>query len=144
MNKILSFFFIALFFLALLLIRAFEKNLFYDPLLNYFLGDYKSLPIPEMDNLKLYLHVFYRFLLNSAVSLGILWFVFKNKEVLKLSAILYAVVFIILFSVFVIIISTANSETSPWGLFYVRRFLIHPVLLLLLLPAFYFQKKKIS
>lgn len=144
MNKILSVFLIGLLFIALLLIRAYEKSLFYDPLLRYFEGDYKSLPIPEMENIKLYLNVFYRFLLNTAVSIGIIWLIFKDKEVLKLSLILFAAVFIILFSVFLIIISTANAETSPWALFYVRRFLIHPILLLLLLPAFYFQKKKIS
>lgn len=144
MNKFVSALLISSLFIALLLIRAFEKDLFYDPLLNYFEGDYKTLPIPEMNNLKLYLNVFYRFLLNSGVSIGILWFVFKDREIIKLSSILYAAVFIILFSVFLILISTANSETNPWALFYVRRFLIHPVLLLLLLPAFYFQKKKIS
>lgn len=143
MTKFMSFFPAVLLIILLLLIRAFEDVLFYDPLLDYFKRDYKNLPIPQMDNLKLYLNIIFRFSMNSLISLGILRFIFKDKDILRLSAFLYIILFLLLFLTFVFIIETATTSTDPWALFYIRRFLIQPLLLLLLLPAFYFQKHKI-
>ena len=143
MNKFISLSLAGLLILLLLLVRAFEESLFYDPLLNYFKGDYKNLPIPQMENAKLYLNVVFRFAINSLISLGILWFIFRDKDIVKLSTLLFVIVFLLLFFAFVFIIQTATTSTDPWALFYVRRFLIQPLLLLLLLPAFYFQKQKI-
>jgi len=144
MNRLIRIFLILILAFLLILIRYFESALFYDPLLEYFKGDYKKLPIPEMDLWKLHLHVAVRYLLNSVFSLAIIWVVFKNREILKLSGFIYLVLFVVLLIPFSIILITATSETDPWALFYIRRFLIHPVFLLLLLPAFYFHKKNIN
>ncbi|MDN3724501.1 exosortase F system-associated protein [Aequorivita sp. SDUM287046] len=123
-------------------IRAFESDLFYDPLLDFFKMDYKFLPLPVMDQFKLFLGVAIRFLLNTFISLIIIWLVFGEKEIVKLSVFLYVVLFIILFSFFCFLIITSEGTTEHFILFYVRRFLIQPLFLLLLLPAFYFQKYK--
>ncbi|HZW78757.1 MAG TPA: exosortase F system-associated protein [Flavobacteriaceae bacterium] len=142
MRKIIAILAIVLLIVILLLIRAFEETLFYDPLLEYFKGDYKQLPVPDLVFGKLLLHTGFRFLLNSLASLGILWFVFKDKEIMKLSVLLYVLVFAVLITLFSIILKTSSPTSDPMILFYVRRFLIQPLLLLLLLPAFYFHKKK--
>ncbi len=126
----------------LVLIRAFEDQLFYDPLLQFFETDYKRLPLPEMDNFSLQKGVFFRYLLNTLISLAIIWLVFKNKEFLKLSVVLYGLLFLALFLVFSFIIYTSAETSGHFLLFYVRRFLIQPLFLLVLLPAFYFQKYK--
>lgn len=126
----------------LLLIRAFEDTLFYDPLLDYFKGDYKTMPLPEMDMLRLQLGVFFRFLLNTIISILIIWIVFWDKEILKLSLVLYGLLFVVLFAALSVIIYTADGGSNQFLLFYVRRFLIQPLFLLILLPAFYFQKYK--
>ena len=136
----------------LVLIRGFEEALFYDPLTPFFksIQSYESLP--QFDTLKLLGNVVMRFLLNTSVSLGILWTLFQNKDVIKLSGLLYSAMFVVLFAVFCYLVlskSATNgslekiSETDNFmGLFYVRRFLIQPLLLLILIPAFYFQNKK--
>jgi len=134
---------VVLVFLAssLVLIRMFENELFYDPLLSFFKSDYSNNPLPEMDSLKLLGNIAFRFLLNTLVSLGIIWMVFKDKGILKLSAFLFGILFCFLMIVFCYLLFYSNSG-SFLPLFYVRRFLIQPILLLVFLPAFYFQKKK--
>lgn len=128
----------------LVLIRAFENSLFYDPLLLFFEMDYKSMPLPKMDTFALQTGIALRFLLNTIISLAILWLVFKDREIIKLSLILYSILFAILFMAFSFIIFTSEESSGHFVLFYVRRFLIQPLLLLILLPAFYFQKYKSS
>ena len=53
---------------------------------------------------------------------------------------LYAVLFLVLTLALVIIIKLYSPSFSIL-LFYVRRFLIQPILLILVLPAFYYHKK---
>ncbi len=126
----------------LVLIRAFEDSLFYDPLLQFFEMDYKSLPLPEIDTFALQTAIALRFLMNTIISLAIIWLVFKDIEIIKLSLILYSLLFAILFMAFSFIIFTSQETGGHFVLFYVRRFLIQPIFLLILLPAFYFQKYK--
>jgi exosortase F-associated protein len=136
----------------LVLIRGFEEVLFYDPLTTFFKSVQSYDGLPQFETLKLLVNVAMRFLLNTLVSLGVLWVLFQNKDVIKLSGLLYGVLFVVLFAVFCYILvskgspmgsTDKTSETDNFmSLFYVRRFLIQPLFLLILIPAFYFQKKK--
>lgn len=128
--------------ILLLLIRANEETLFYDPLLEFFKMDYKILPLPEMDFFALGLNVAYRYFLNTVISIAILWLVFWNRGIVKLSTLIYIVLFFVFFAVFMVIIYTSKGTGDQLVLFYVRRFLIQPIFLLILLPAFYFQRLK--
>ena len=127
--------------LLLVLIRAFEGRLFYDPFLIYFEGDYINLPLPEFDNLKLFLGLSFRFLLNSTLSLGILYFLFKDKGMIAFSSILYLFLFVILMVAFFCMLHFFKNQENLL-LFYVRRFLIQPLFLILFVPAFYYQKMR--
>ena len=133
---------IALFILlavGLVLVRMFEDSLFYDPLTSFFKTDHTTEALPEFEMAKLLLHTAFRFLLNTLVSLAILWVAFRNSEVVKLSMLLYAISFISLFGLFWYFLSTSEAG-NHMALFYTRRFLIQPLFLLVLLPAFYFKK----
>ena len=130
-----------LFILLLVLIRAYEDSLFYDPFLDYFKSDYFNLPLPEINNLQLFLGLFFRYFLNTALSLAIIYVLFKDVDAIKFASILYCIFFIILVIAFFFVLFY-NGETNKMGLFYVRRFLIQPLFLLLFLPAFYYQKQK--
>ena len=130
-----------LFVVALVLIRAYEDSLFYDPFLDYFKSDYHNLPIPEINNLQLIFGLFFRYFLNTALSLAIIYVLFKDIDAVKFASVLYFVFFVILLVAFFFILLN-NGETNKMGLFYVRRFLIQPIFLLLFLPAFYYQKQK--
>jgi exosortase F-associated protein len=130
-----------LFVMALVLIRAYEDSLFYDPFLDYFKSDYHNLPIPEIDNLQLIFGLFFRYFLNTALSLAIIYVLFKDIDAVKFASVLYCIFFILLLAAFFFIL-LKNGDTNKMGLFYVRRFLIQPIFLLLFLPAFYYQKQK--
>lgn len=142
MKKVLKILAVLILVGLLVCIRAFEDMLFYDPLLEFFKVDYKTLPLPEMENFALLTNIALRFFINTLISLAILWVVFRDKEIIKISLVLYVLLFIALFSAFIFIVFTSEGTSSHLLLFYVRRFLIQPLFLLILLPAFYFQKFK--
>lgn len=143
MNKISKIIGVLLCIAGLILVRWFEDFLFYDPLLYFFKNDHTSQLLPEFDDLLLLGNLALRFLMNTALSLLILWFIFSEMEVVKISTFLYSALFLLLFLAFIYYLYNSNSE-NYLALFYVRRFLIQPIFLLLLVPAFYFQKKKAS
>jgi exosortase F-associated protein len=124
--------------LALLVsVRLFQDMLFYDPLIAFFKANAKILP--ELDSLKLFLSLSLRFLINTLLSLGILAVLFKDRGVVKLSAILYVIFFIVLIVAFCLVLE--QNKPNLLMLFYIRRFLIQPLFLILFVPAFYYQKK---
>jgi len=141
MKRVFKIISIVFLFGLLVVIRLFENELFYDPLLNFFKTNHATQQLPELETFRLIGHLAFRFLLNTMVSLAIIWVFFRDKGFMKLSAILYALLFAVLLIVFVILIATSKGD-GHMLLFYVRRFLIQPVFLLILLPAFYFQKKR--
>jgi exosortase F-associated protein len=119
-------------------IRAFESKLFYDPFLLYFKTDYINSPLPELHGVKLFFGLFSRYFLNTSLSLAIIYVLFKDTKALQFSIFLYAVFFVILVIALYVMIYCLD-ETHKIALFYVRRFLIQPLFLLLFLAAFYFQ-----
>ncbi len=132
--------FAMLFVVMLAFIRAFEDTLFYDPFLNYFKMDYYNLPLPEINPLKFFLGLVFRYLLNTILSLGIIYNIYRDFNSLKFASILYLIFFIILVCSFFIVLSYFG-ETNKMTLFYIRRFIIQPIFLLLFIPAFYYQKQ---
>lgn len=143
MQKLKKIAIIGLLVVLLVLVRFFEDLLFYDPLVAFFHSDYLSNAIPEFNTGKLLSNVFFRFWLNTAISLWILYVAFTNKEIIKFSLLLYSILFIACFGVFVYLILNIQDENFM-ALFYVRRFLIHPIFVIILLPAFYYYQLKDS
>lgn len=126
----------------LVLIRGFEDYLFYDPFLDFFKTDYTHRSIPEINHFVLFANLVFRYFLNAIFSLLIIWCFFRDKEILKVAAMIYTVFFIVIFVIFSYMILTGNTGFNNTPLFYVRRFLIQPLLLLVLFPAFLFQRYK--
>ncbi|MET0759948.1 MAG: exosortase F system-associated protein [Flavobacterium sp.] len=129
-----------MFAVLLVLVRAYENTLFYDPFLNYFKMDYTNLSLPEIDNVQLFFGLFFRYFLNTILSLAIIYILFKDFELTKFASVLYLVFFIILVTAFFFVLSFYGEE-SKMTLFYIRRFLIQPIFLLLFIPAFFYQKQ---
>ena len=140
-RNILRFFQIGLLVLLLAAIRFFEQQLFYDPLIIFFKSDYLLGIIPPMDMAKLMLNLTLRYCLNSAISLAIIYYSFKDFNILKFSALMYAVLYILATAIFIFLVLNIERE-HYLALFYVRRFLIHPLFLLILLPAFHYYRLK--
>lgn len=132
-------FLIALCVLALGFIRGFESRLFYDPFLAYFRNDYLTLPWPEFEKVPFVGSLTFRYVLNSFFSLLVLHLLFKDSKLTKFSLWLYIILFVVLLGLLLSILYF-GSEKQNFIFFYVRRFLMQPLFVLLFIPAFYFQK----
>lgn len=144
MKKSLDIALILVLFVILAGVRFFETQLFYDPLLSFFKGEYQSGNLPDLNSVKLLLNVALRFWLNTLISLAILWFAFRDKSILSFSFYIYLLLFVVLFLWILLLVLNLSESSNFQLLFYVRRFLIQPVFVLLLLPAFYYHKQKIK
>lgn len=121
-------------------VRLLEQSLFYDPFLEFFKEDFKNKPLPEYVPLKLFLGLVLRYGINTLLSLGVIYMVFKDRQLIRLTSFLYALFFVLLMAAFFGIL-TFFKTPDYMLLFYIRRFLIQPLFLVLFLPAFYYQKK---
>lgn len=139
MSKPIRILIVCLLFLLLFVIRGFATELFYDPLIEYFQNDYLYTKMPEINTWHLMVDMLFRYSLNSLISLGIIWLIFQRKDYVKFSGFFLMLAFMVLIVVFVFLIR-GSLESGYLLPFYVRRFIIHPLFLLLLLPAFYYQK----
>lgn len=126
---------------ALVLVRKFEVYLFFDPVLEYFHGDFSKKSFPEFSFYKHSISMVFRYLINTIISLLILYLIFSDLKLIKLATVLYLILFIIIFPLYLYFLNIGFSTATTAG-FYVRRFLIQPVLLLILVPAFWYYLKK--
>ncbi len=127
--------------LLLVLVRAYENELFYDPFLDFFKQDFTNLHLPNVDLLSLFLGVFFRYILNTLFSLGIIYVLFKEVMMIRFAFVLYCFFFLIFVVTFFYVIYF-TTQNHNWILFYIRRFLIQPIFLLLFIAGFYYQKQK--
>jgi exosortase F-associated protein len=121
-------------------VRAFEDVLFYDPFVQYFKFDYLKGGFPVFEMETLLLDLFVRYFVNTVLSLIIIYAAYLNKENLFFAIKFYAFTFAIIGLFYFIHLKMEFSNGYLFA-FYLRRILIHPLLLLILLPTFYFQKK---
>jgi len=141
MHKVSKYILLFLLFGLLILIRFFENELFYDPYLMFFENDYLYIDSPRREVLKVVLNTTLRYVLNTVISLAILYVFFKDKSIIKFSAIIYLIAFIILILAYLYFV--INPKQDDYYLFFnIRRFLIQPIIIILLLPAFYYHKIK--
>ncbi len=123
---------------VLALVRLYEYRFFYDPFMYFFEKAFQSGETIDF-SFEMFFNVFLRFLVNTFISLLILWVAFKTWEIVKFSAFIYAGFFIVLFPLFVYLMHHVQPD-DYLAAFYVRRFLAHPLLILILLPAFYYYR----
>ncbi len=89
MRMILRIVLIFFFFGLLFFVRAFELELFYDPLNSYFQNEYLYKEIPSINRWKLLSNLFYRYTLNSLISIGIIYLIFRNKKMMNFLLLLF-------------------------------------------------------
>ena len=126
----------------LFLVRAYEMDLFYDPLILYFQNDYLYKTIPEINNWHLAVDMLFRYSINSLVTLGIIYMIFRKKKYVKFAGFTMMTAYMIMIVVFSVLLRT-KFESGYLFPFYIRRFIVHPLFLLILLPAFYYHKRSI-
>jgi exosortase F-associated protein len=96
--------------------------------------------LPDFNSFQLFLGLLFRYALNTVVSLGIIYVLFKDVQMVKFALVLYYFFFMILIAAFFYIVLFIKGHNNL-VLFYVRRFLIQPIFVLLFVPGFYYQKQ---
>ncbi len=123
----------------LIAIRFFEKSYFDDGLIHFFQHDYLTESFPKLSIFKIIWTDSIRFWINTVISIMILSLYFNRSGLLKFLLIIFTIGYLI--SILVIFLSIENYQTGHYLLlFYSRRFLIQPLLLLLLVPALWYQE----
>ena len=125
--------------LGLIGIRMLESDIFYDPFLDHFHQANKQLSFPEFSWDKLILNHLFRFLLNLFFSALIIQAFFNNKRWTLQGVVLMILVFVITFAAYLYCLYT-ELEIGYLFSFYMRRFVIQPIILLLIIPLFYYRK----
>ena len=126
--------------LLLIAFRAVAKSVFYDPFIAFFHdASYMQHSLPEVDVVRYGLSVGLRFAANSLLSLWLIYALFGQTEYIRVALLFMGLVFGVLFPVLLWFAGNANS-TQYLYLFYTRRMLIHPLPVMLLIPAFYFHR----
>lgn len=143
MKKTFRIILILLLFLMLIVIRGFIAPYFYDPLNEYFKNAYLYNGIPEIEFGTYFLHIFLRYLLNTIISLLIIYLIFNKREILNFAYKFYTVAFILI-SFFLFILLNYELTEGYMLIFYTRRFLIQPLFVFILLPAIYYQQLKVN
>lgn len=138
--KILNWALILLGILGLIGVRFLEDKLFYDPFLDFFRGDYKVAEIPHFSFGKLILSHGFRFFLNLVFSLVVVHFMFLRKDWTLQALILISLAFLFFFPIYLWCLGT-EMKIGYLFTFSVRRFVIQPVIILLIIPIFYYRSK---
>ena len=137
-NKLLRYSIAFVLLLGLISVRIFEEKLFYDPLLDYFHNANRT-TLPPLNTLNLFVNVMFRFLLNLLLTVFIVKMIFWKQNYVKFTIIVGIITLAILLPLYAYMVNNGLNfgETI---FFYVRRFLIQPMLLIILIPCFYYQE----
>lgn len=137
MNKWLKFGIVSVLILGLILVRKYEEVLFYDPFLWYFKHSERTI-FPIVDFPRLYASLSFRYALNALLSVLIIAVWFQNKQYTKFTIVTLIAGFVVLLPLYHLAILDKFELGANIG-FYIRRFLIQPMFVLILIPAFLYQ-----
>lgn len=137
-NKPVKYLFVLLISIGFLAVRYFEKDLFYDPFLDFFKhSDYKSLQNPAFDESKIWFFLLFRYFLNALLGLLLILLLFGRKIYYKFYLGVVFLALALLIPLYAFFLYNGFDSSYMIG-FYVRRFLIQPMFVIILLPAFLF------
>lgn len=141
--KILSWLIVFFAVFGLIGVRILEDQIFYDPFINYFHFANKHADFPDFEWFKLIINYVLRFGFNLILSTIIIYFIFKNKDWTVQAVILMLIIFAITLPIYLYCIDT-KFEIGYLFSFYIRRFVIQPLILLMIIPLFYYRKQLLS
>lgn len=140
MNKVIRWFFVLLGIGGLIFVRMNEDVIFYDPFLQFFKLEAKPELFPAFDWKMLLESHLLRFFLNLIFSLLIIEFLFLRTKWTFQAMILLLSAQLLFSLIYGVLLQTEFSASYLFS-FYVRRFVIQPVILLFIVPLYYFRLK---
>ncbi|MFZ4930705.1 exosortase F system-associated membrane protein [Chryseobacterium sp. Mn2064] len=141
--KILNWLLVIVGICGLIGVRVLENTIFYDPFLGYFHEATQNMEFPSFDWGKLIVSHVFRFVLNLFFSCLIIYGLFKSKGWTFQGGVMIGIVFLISLPIYLYCIYD-RFEIGYLFSFYMRRFVIQPLIILLLVPMFYYRKQMIG
>ncbi len=140
--KIARIFAIVLLLILLVGVRHYQEQLFYDPYLDFFENTqaYKNIALNEK-SYEIMVGIGFRYLINATLTLGLIFLLFKKVEYVYNSLFILFLVFAVFFPIYYYFVFV-DFRLYPMIGFYARRFMIQPIVLLLLVPSFYYLNKQ--
>lgn len=124
--------------LGLVLVYVFQNQIFYDPFINYLVNPQNPV-IPNYVGWKYVASKALRFLLNDGFALMVIWGLFKKESYIRFAVIVFFIGFLILLPIYLFLAINYYIETQSF-LNHLHRLVLNPVLMMLLIPAFYYQQ----
>lgn len=142
MFRILRWLLVGIGIIGLISVRSSEAVLFYDPFLAFFKLEVKPDTFPQFEWAPLLTSYLHRFFLNLFFSLLIIHFIFL-RPVWTFQALVLIGLSQILFTLIYVYLIQNEFNAGYLFSFYVRRFVIQPLVLLIIIPLFYFRLKNL-
>lgn len=92
-------------------------------------------------NLEFSINKYLRYLINDGLTIGLIWSLFNNKKYLRFTGWLLLFGLLFLVPAYLLLLFYAGDSLSNY-LMYLHRITFNPVIMMLLIPAFYYQSKK--
>lgn len=124
--------------MGLVLVYIFQLQLFYDPFQNIRL-DGGVLEAHEYNVFHYIVSKIFRYVLNDGFGLIIIWGLFGDTRYLRFAVFIFLLGLLILLPLY-LVLSISFYTSSAAFLNHLHRLVLNPVLMMLLIPAFYYQK----
>ncbi len=139
-NKLAKYITASIILAGFLLVRFYEKKILDDGLFDFFENDYLTENLPPVSLSKLLLADSLHYGLNVLLSILFLKLIFKQKQLIGFLSLLF-LLFYVLLIIFLFLAVIFYKPGHYLFLFYIRRLLIQPIFLFLLIPALFVQQK---
>ncbi len=129
---------ISLGIIGLVFVYILQRLLFYDPFVDFIYNPISD-NYPELSTGKYIMSKLLRFVLNDGFAIAIIYGFFGLGKYVKFAALIFLVGLLILLPAYLIMVIFFYPETYSF-LNHLHRLVLNPVLMMLLIPAFYAQK----
>lgn len=121
---------------VLILVYVFQKEWFYS---GFYETGAASDKVADFDPWKFFLSKYTRFLINDTMALGILWALFQEKKYMNFAFAVFLVEALVMMPFYIIGVIW-YWDALRWFLSHLHRLVVNPFFMMLLIPAFYYQK----
>lgn len=120
----------------LILVYLFQKEWFYS---GFYETGGASDKVSDFDPWRFFLSKYTRFLINDTMALGILWALFQEKKYMNFAFAVFLLEALVMMPFYVIGVIW-YWDALRWFLSHLHRLVVNPFFMMLLIPAFYYQK----
>lgn len=124
--------------IGLAVVYVLQRDLFYSGFSDAGAGTVK---VSDFDATRFFASKFFRFILNDGFSLLIIFGIFQRKDFMSFGFKLFQIELFVILPVYMLLTIFAYEQTR-FFLQHIHRLVVNPVLMMLLIPAFFYQEQR--